>query len=454
MVQDAVSWVSMYLPRAVLPPISGHASLLGNDIEYTISSLAITDFYIKDASVQLDDASTLIDAVISNGGGDITFEWSYKETDSWPYIGDNGFGEASITDISAMLSVYVYQNECQTYNFTLDVTEFDFSDVSIHLSGGASWLYDLIIQVFIDLLKEQFMDLLPGLITQVAQMGLDSWSDQNTGYYWLYDSDGHSTAYQDWRMPTPTPIFKDNVFVVPAHGQTYRGSAVTEHDRDLFWQTPLPLPDVVTEDDVQYIIDRSVFNSVLSVFQEIGSYNGVIDDPSNPLLQTDTLSAVIPGLAEYPGDSLRITLNSTQDPLATIMPTAVFINMTGTLTAALSSTGEELFTLAVGMGLAAQLDMFTVCHSWGDDSFLYFLPELYNQTAAVVTSALPGLELTADTQQLLAVLLGQGAVPWLADQFKYQGVVVPQTLYFDIDRSSLYFHDTFLVFASPLLPPS
>eukprot|EP00768_Dysnectes_brevis_P006850 gnl/Dysnectes_brevis/5565_a8061_461.p1 GENE.gnl/Dysnectes_brevis/5565_a8061_461~~gnl/Dysnectes_brevis/5565_a8061_461.p1 ORF type:complete len:515 (+),score=105.68 gnl/Dysnectes_brevis/5565_a8061_461:57-1547(+) len=446
-IPDCIDYVSQYIQSFVIPDISGSAVISDElIIDYDLSAIQITSISVDDAStVAVDDLNGSLVMTIPFADSTLTMNWMFTET-TWPYVQDHGYANVDV-NVQLQASFTFTQNECQTFDIGFDISLFELTNLNFDMHGGASWLYSAILNTLSEMFESVLSAELLPIVSQAAQLAIDKWADGLSPRYWFASPDGGSQqVYQDWRFTEPSATYGAGYFTVPGHGQSYTTNT------DIYWQRPSPMPNVATGHDIQCFIDRMVFNSCFTRFQGVNKYIGEIEDPDNVLLQTNTLSAIIPGLADYPNDSLKLSIKSTEDPFATIMPTAVYVNMTGTMTAQLASTGEELFTVALSMGLACQLGVNSVVDPWGSTSYIHLVPVLYNQTATVMTSSIsPPLDMTADTLQLIGIMLSEGVIPWLGDVFSYEGAILPESLYVNTEDCQVMFHDTYVLWASSLL---
>ena len=78
--------------------------------------------------------------------------WHYRE-DSWPHISDSGSADIGVSGVSVVVNIHGFQSN-QRPQVTVLSDGVNIGDLSIHLHGGASWLY----QIFVNIFKGQIKD--------------------------------------------------------------------------------------------------------------------------------------------------------------------------------------------------------------------------------------------------------------------------------------------------------
>eukprot|EP00704_Kipferlia_bialata_P010913 g10913.t1 len=107
---------------------------------------------------------------------------------------------------------------------------------------------------------------------------------------------------------------------------------------------PAPLPSIINDADVQMIVSNSVFDSLFSVANYESLLQGTIspDTVANPMfesyLSTSVLASMCPEVyAQYPSSGVSLEMSASIDPTLTFMPSAGFLNITGTVDVSVNS---------------------------------------------------------------------------------------------------------------------
>lgn len=90
--------------------------------------------------------------------------------DIWPHISDSGNGDVQISNSNANAQVHIYQSggkpACNVLSASVDLENLD-----IHVNGGPSWLYNLLIGLFKGDIKNAITGALQNAITNGINQG-------------------------------------------------------------------------------------------------------------------------------------------------------------------------------------------------------------------------------------------------------------------------------------------
>eukprot|EP00768_Dysnectes_brevis_P005533 gnl/Dysnectes_brevis/4037_a5275_472.p1 GENE.gnl/Dysnectes_brevis/4037_a5275_472~~gnl/Dysnectes_brevis/4037_a5275_472.p1 ORF type:complete len:504 (+),score=222.23 gnl/Dysnectes_brevis/4037_a5275_472:2534-4045(+) len=412
-----------YLTLVQIPDISVDVDLGLANITAEITNIMFQTVSIEDILIQMDEPTASISGDFINLSFFGSFDWAYQQND-WPWIYDGGYGSLSIMGCSALASfVPGVDTDCHTPQVDIPSLDLDLGQVDIELHGGASWLYSLIIDLLLDLFQDLLTDQLEEYTREAFQDAAnDYWANWEGVFNTYYP--GNLTSLDARVFDYGLPVLAESVSLPLDATVFYR----TEFDHPRFWQQPMAMPLVVEDAQIQTLVDRAVFNSALQVGFDYAIYDTAISPQDLPadlqgLLNTDLL---VPAAPDVP-PGLPVTVNVTlADPaLATVQPVGFFASYPLNLTFNAQGAGE-LFRLRVNAGFVSQPDFYVRDDIMPPLSCLFLTHTLYNQTAALLSSAVGPVDPSEPTlQQLLGVLLQYLEQVFTGVERNYIGACLP-----------------------------
>jgi len=115
-------------------------------VEVNIRNIKLNTLSIANSTISL-NSGNLISVGITGLKLDISLGWHYRES-RWPHVSDSGHGKAKTSRSSGHVSIAVGSDSTGRPTAKFASCQLDMSDLSISLSGGASWLYNAIISLF------------------------------------------------------------------------------------------------------------------------------------------------------------------------------------------------------------------------------------------------------------------------------------------------------------------
>ncbi|GIQ85921.1 hypothetical protein KIPB_007672, partial [Kipferlia bialata] len=245
-------------------------------------------------------------------------------------------GHPTLAHVSVRSAAPAFDTDCGTLQFQCDEFALDLGDIVVHLEGGASVLYNAVLNTLIDLFQDLFTEQLDQLIADSFLVSLNAMCADETRYMYLKDG-----VRGDFRFVEPGLVIEDNYISVYLTGYGFPLSVGPSWDG---WVQdgllPKDMEGQVNDEDTQFEISRSVYESILDAGIAAGTLGGVIDprtvtDPmALSLLTTSTLASVCPGLYEaYPEGEIYLELVPSAEtvPSMTVMASAAYLNVTGTV---------------------------------------------------------------------------------------------------------------------------
>ncbi|GIQ81796.1 hypothetical protein KIPB_002815 [Kipferlia bialata] len=193
---------------------------------------------------------------------------------------------------------------------------------------------------------------------------------------------------------------------------------------------PSPLPNLVTDEDLQMVISSTVFESLYLSALDLDLLEGEIDydKVTNPqfqsLLNTATLGSICPGLyAAYPDAPVSLSLETSIMPTVSVMPSALFTNITGTVHVSVLDADTDAMVDAFSVGYSAglagipqtQTHEHTHNHYTSNVTLFYMDYSPYNVTGWPVESSFGPVDMDSPMATQLEMFLSAfGVAPWLS----------------------------------------
>eukprot|EP00768_Dysnectes_brevis_P005626 gnl/Dysnectes_brevis/413_a455_5053.p1 GENE.gnl/Dysnectes_brevis/413_a455_5053~~gnl/Dysnectes_brevis/413_a455_5053.p1 ORF type:complete len:559 (+),score=71.99 gnl/Dysnectes_brevis/413_a455_5053:446-2122(+) len=418
----------------IIPDIEEEVDLSISVVDFSITNIVFEELSVQDIDIVFQDP--YITGSVSDASGKIKFSWQYSEI-AWPYIGDQGWGEAELSDLSLLFSAnFTMDRLCSTYDCNLAPLQLSVGDVDITLHGGASWLYDLLLELLTDLIVDVLIDPLATMLHDPLQQSLtDALANGNP----IEDMGQDNDLLADLRFAS-IPSFGNGYISFPAVGRY----ETRDQEGMKPWDRPMPpLPTIQSDAAIQMFMGMPVFDSKFDAFYRSSKLEGnvTVDNCGDyaALLGTDVLSAYIPGLADYPEQDVWLNLTAVSVPTIVAQPVALFMNISGTIDILLDNTTDVLATIGVSYGLACNPKMETLEQYWGNSTCPFIDCTYYNQTAFVASSDIGEIDITRDFRQLLSVVGSEAVATKVTDLSSEYAIQIPAS-YISPDMVSTIIH--------------
>ncbi|GIQ81006.1 hypothetical protein KIPB_001898 [Kipferlia bialata] len=436
--------------------INTELDLLITTVDLEITSMVMSEMDISEFSVSTNEADGTIGIFLGDSDLQLSFNWGYQET-GFPYISDHGTGTATVTGLTASISSLTRVDQtCGNLVFAFESYSIDFGKITIALDGGASALYSLVLNTFISLMEDLFADTLSDMLAEALLEAINSGGMTADWYHVLAGDVGLDQRYID-------PGFHVLDGYIGLYYTSY-GYPLAEGEDWPERTHPAPLPDIVNNDDFQMILSNNAFNTIFSAANHNGILSGDIaySTVTNPMfksyLMTTAVASVCPGLYDaYPDSALALHLTPTIDPVLTFMPSAGYLNITGTVDVSVDygslSDNVHAFQIGLSYGMAMTPDVWQNEFNWGNETTVSWNASPYNSTAWAISSEYGDLHLdTPQSQQLLMMLSALGVAPFVSqfthDDAPFFGI---QGDFFEYDLAKAFFDGpTTLVATIPL----
>ncbi|XP_061962659.1 putative BPI/LBP family protein At1g04970 isoform X1 [Populus nigra] len=285
-------------------PFMGNVHMLLSNI--TIYQLQVLDSYVKPGDSGI--------AIIASGTTcNLSMDWSY-EYNTWLLpveISDKGHASVQVEGMEVGLTLGL-KNQEGTLKLSLMDCGCYVKDISIKLDGGASWLY----QGMIDAFEEQIGSAVENAITKNLGEGilkLDLFLQS---------------------LPKEIPVDDDaSINVTFVDNPSLSNSSVGFDINGLFTarkKVPIPmyyyentLPSVLCTEPTKMLgisLDEAVFNSASALYYDAKFMQWIVDKiPDQSLLNTAGWRFIVPQLyKKYPNDDMNMNLSLSSPPILRI----------------------------------------------------------------------------------------------------------------------------------------
>eukprot|EP00768_Dysnectes_brevis_P005772 gnl/Dysnectes_brevis/4308_a5724_886.p1 GENE.gnl/Dysnectes_brevis/4308_a5724_886~~gnl/Dysnectes_brevis/4308_a5724_886.p1 ORF type:complete len:511 (-),score=131.22 gnl/Dysnectes_brevis/4308_a5724_886:148-1680(-) len=410
-----------YIVAMVIPDVEGSMDLGIAHIDYNITEIILKEFSLPSAQLTVDNGAVVFD--FSGIDAELDFDWLIQQQE-WPYITDNGYGVTTLTNLSLLgTAVMALNPDCPgLINMTFNTMTADYDSLDITLYGGASWLYDLIIEFFLDSFKTLFTELIQSEIKQLLETTINDAIDNATVVF-----GNHNFGRNDDRYLS---VYSGADYL--SYG--LHGTVQVTDDFDTWYgdvHAPDPLPTLTGDHHFQFMVSPVAWESYYATFiQKDGWFRSTLNENDingtvyDGILDVDTLLPFLPALDPWAGKGKTVSIKGWIDSVPTfkVMPVAVLVDMTVHLNVTVQK--NDIFALDCSVQSAADADVYVkppdTCEGNANFPRPYFrlIHSLYGMSCQVAWSDVGDVVITSDLEQLLAVFFSEAALPWLSDRTK------------------------------------
>jgi len=322
-----INLLNKFIGTLAIPNLSGEAKTPVGKIDWDLSEIHLDSFAVGSSNAQIVPNSGIL-LSLSGVYSHVGLNWHYKEK-SWPHISDHGSADIDV-DVSATVSLQITTSNGRPV-LKVASDSVDVTSLKIHLHGGASWLYDLFVNIFSHDIKNAISKALTEAISQNIDQGL------NKALSTLPISEPigpHQDAVINFEL-IGNPQFTSNYMTVPELGEFYQHSNPQECPSSICPRSQTP--DILTSQMLQMIITDFVGNSAGFTFFNLGKLVLKVTDKEIPSwspirLNTSSFKELLPALYnDYPNDLLQLNIYSTQPPHAVFTSQGISVLASGNL---------------------------------------------------------------------------------------------------------------------------
>jgi len=284
----------------------------------------------------------------------VTANWNYREH-AWPHISDHGSADIAISQVSIVADIGFGANgagepTCNVLASAVGIGHFD-----IHLHGGASWLYNIIVDLFKSNIQHSIADGIRNAINGAINNNLNKVIStlpvkQNI----------QNLLLADYSL-VDSPRFADYL-VLDCKGEFFDLKNPQEAPF-----APQQIPDVQNTNVMvqftigQYVADTagfSLWKSGVLVF----NINDSMIPPESPIrFNTDSFKYIIPQLYNaYPSKFMQATFDPIASPIITFLSNGtveIFTQFEMSTFVIVNNTIPHVFTLGINLTTEGNIHM-------------------------------------------------------------------------------------------------
>jgi len=317
-----------YLMRQVLPDIVAQVKTTKIDdmedevstpigkAKIDITNIKLDDFSVENVSVALADPN-VVTVSLTGIALSMEYNWHYK---TW-IASDGGSGTADTDDATAVITVTLAKNETGGLVVTVSQTVFDCGSLDVHLSGGASWLYNVLLKWFRGKMRDNINKEVSEQMATTLQEKIDDALDTVPIVVDLGKNVSTTFAIAD------DPSVSNERVIVGCKAESY----VTDEGPGHSPFTPADMPkttiNTIPGPMVEMLVNEFVVNTLSYAFINAGNAHMEIDEKNapvaaKPLLVTGAYAAAAPGLVKQYGlvTPVRLRYDVSQVPTVYMEP--------------------------------------------------------------------------------------------------------------------------------------
>ena len=295
-----------------LPDIAGKASAFVGDIDYALRSLLLQSVTLSAVDLQFVAPNTLR-VTSSDLAAAASFHWSYKEA-AWPHVGDGGSGSAYLSSTAIALSITLEKDPTTGLpSIAVSTPDVTVGKLDVRLSGGASWLYSFVLNVFKSKVVSHLQSALQSALHDAFQEQAKALLASTPHLLSVGDVAGIPVGLVDLSLVADPVI--DPAFIRIAH----LGRIADPNPPHALHQPTVPvapLPDLTSGKDVQIALSMGVLNSDFQYLYDSHGLDMTFTSlpASSPIqLVVSNIKEMIPPLGKYFKDDQAITVDLSLD---------------------------------------------------------------------------------------------------------------------------------------------
>jgi lipopolysaccharide-binding protein len=330
----AIPILQSQLNKIAIPDLHSkvHVAVIGNiDIDITNIQLSGVTFQTSVKIVP----STGIAMTLSSLSATVNANWHYKE-ESWPHIGDSGTVVASVSNTQTDLVLAITNSNGHPV-VTLTQDDVSIGSMSVELHGGASWLYQVILDLFSGSIKSDIETAIKnGLATAIntqvatflAKFPFVLPIDKNVEVDFTLSDD---------------PLFTSALMSIFCKGELLALKNPVEY--------PIPppqLPAPAADKMVRIFVTDYTFGSAASAYYQSGIMHVTFTNKNLPAnfpvsLNTTSWQYLLPNLYyKYPNMAMQIDVQVDQVPGIVINSTGVTSEVSGAMIISVINSQQQV----------------------------------------------------------------------------------------------------------------
>ncbi|KAL4395716.1 hypothetical protein HN51_000211 [Arachis hypogaea] len=340
--QGIASIVQLQLPeieKSVQVPFIGNAKVI-------LSEITIKDIQVNSSSVVSGQSGIFL--VVSGATADLAMKWRYS-CSSWLIpigISDSGNATVKVKGMQVGLTVDLRNEEGTLKLILLDYGCY-VGDLSIKLEGGASWLYQVLVDAFqgniasavedgiSDKVSEGIGKLDTLLQSLPKQISVDNFAELNVSF-------------------VGNPVLSSTSIAIAINGLFTERNVVLVPQR---YRKRLPVSSACggLPKMIKVSIHENVFRSASLVYFREGSMQMIIDElPNQAILNTAEWRFIVPQLyKKYPNDDMQLNISASSAPVILVDYQDIRASVLVDITIDVLEAGEVIPVACISVDISA-----------------------------------------------------------------------------------------------------
>lgn len=284
--------------------------LLVGKVDIVLSNILIYHIDVPSSNIELEDSGITITA--SRATANLSMDWKYTYKNWFVEVSDHGKASVQVEDMEVGLTVSLAK---QGGKLKLSVLESscEVDDIDIKMDGGASWLYQGVVDAFSNHIESAVQDaILKKLSSGIAK--IDSLLESLPTEIKVDDTSALNVTF------VTDPILSDSSigFVINGLFVPWHKALMSPYSNQI---SRASVPSYSAAKMIAISLHEDVFNSVSSVYFNAGLMWWKVDKiPHQHLLNTSEWKEVVPQLyEEFPNDGMALNISVTAPPFVHIL---------------------------------------------------------------------------------------------------------------------------------------
>ncbi|KAE9591213.1 hypothetical protein Lal_00014531 [Lupinus albus] len=319
--EGIASVIQLQLPEienSIQVPLVGNANVI-------LSNITIKGIKVNSSTVETGESGIVIS--VSGATANLSMRWRYSVS-SWLIpigVSDSGTATVKVKDMQVGLTVNLTNNEGTLKLFLLDYGCY-VRDLSIKLEGGASWLY----QVIVDAFEGNIASSVENAITEKIREGIEKLD--NLLQYLPKQISLDKTATLNVSF-MGNPVLSNSSIGISVNGLfTERNEVSVPQIYQKEFEISSACGGLLKM--IKVSIHENVFKSASLVYFNLGRMQLVIDElPEKAILNTAEWRFIVPQLYKtYPNDDMQLNITVSSPPVIQVtnqdIGATIFVDIT------------------------------------------------------------------------------------------------------------------------------
>lgn len=278
-------------------------------VDISLSNIVIYHIDVPSSDIELGDSGITITG--SGATANLSMDWKYTYKNWFIEVSDSGKASVQVEDMEVGMTVSLTKPG-ENLELSLLESRCDVEDIDIKVDGGASWLYQGLVDAFGNHIETAVQDAILKKLSEGISK-IDSLLRSLPTEIKVDDTSALNVTF------VSDPIFSDSFIDFVINGLFVpRHKALMSPSRHQISKASAPCYNPAKM--IAISLHEDVFNSASSVYFNAGLMWWKIDKiPHQPLLNTSEWKEVVPQLyEEYPNDGMALNISVTSPPLVHI----------------------------------------------------------------------------------------------------------------------------------------